>query len=127
MGSLNLVRISGKNSDTLSFSAARESNNTTDQYLRIFSNIPSNISPYIAPFDVMIKSIVLTTKIPSTCSVLLKKNGVEIEGTELFLNEQSLNTLNDINLIVTSGNKIQVYLKGSNISYPIANIFLERL
>jgi hypothetical protein len=106
----------------------RNSSNTTDQYLRNNDGIPFNLSGNALPFDATLVGISVTGEINKSQSWTLqvRKNGSADVIESLSIENDYKNYDWTKNVDFSARDIIQLYLSGTDISYPRAEIYFRR-
>lgn len=105
----------------------RNSSNTTNQYLRMVNGVPSNISGFVLPFNTTLVGISMAGRDNNeTWTVEVRKNGLVTILSSLQIVNSYSNQDFTVNVDFNSGDRVQLYLNGSSISYPTATVFFKR-
>lgn len=103
--------------ESVTLSGGRANSNATNIYLRSGDGLPYNTTPFVLPFDGIIKSISISTSANDTWIGEVRNNGVLISGASLSSVAQSF-TYSSYNINVNAGSQLQLYVNGSNIPNP---------
>jgi hypothetical protein len=85
--------------------------------LRSGDGLPFNTTPFVLPFDGVIKSISISTSANATWTGEVRDNGVLVSGASLTSTSQSA-TYSSYNINVNAGSLLQLYVNGTNIPNP---------
>ncbi len=96
----------------------RNSNNTSNQYLRQFNGAQSNFSGWRMVRDGTITAITAQTNIAQTWTLEIRKNDAGTVITSLTMAAQAGNHNNTLNIDISEGDFIQAYCNGNSIDYP---------
>jgi len=112
------------NIDTAYIFASRNSNVVVDQYLRTEDGIPMNLAPFLLPVNSVLSGISATCTSASNWQIEIHNNGVLIPGAILTMNGL-LQNFAGYNITLSSGSKIQIYLKGTG-SRPKVSLLIKK-
>ncbi|WP_299160609.1 hypothetical protein [uncultured Tenacibaculum sp.] len=96
----------------------RNSNNTTNEYLRQFNGAQSNNNGWRMIRNGTITAISAQTNINQTWTIEIRKNDVTTVITSLTMTSVQGNHNNTINVNVNEGDFIQAYCNGNSIDFP---------
>ncbi|MCD8451985.1 hypothetical protein LNI90_07800 [Tenacibaculum dicentrarchi] len=96
----------------------RDSNNTTDQYLRQFNGAPSNKNGWRMIRNATITAITAQTDIDQTWTLEIRKNDGTTAIASLIMTNQQGNHNNILNIDVNEGDFIQAYCNGTSVDFP---------
>lgn len=111
--------------ETLTLSGARNAPNATNVYLRSGDGLPFNTTPFVLPFDGVIKSISISTSANATWTGEVRNNGVLVPGASLISTAQSA-TYSSFNVNVDAGDLLQLYMNGTNIPRPRMVVIISK-
>jgi len=99
-------------------------NIVADIWLRIEGKIPSNINGYLMSRDSVITALSAKTENISDCIFHIRKNGSPTDITSLTFNNQTIGSINSLNIDLDAGDYIQCFLEvtSGNVDYPVVNI-----
>lgn len=112
---------------TISTSASRFSFNASNIYLRSSDGCPSNISPFVLPFDCTLVGMSASAELAATWTIEARVNNVLVPGASLTVSSatQGLDFL--LNIDFSEGDAVQIYLSSlSGIRRPRATLFFSR-
>lgn len=105
---------------------ARASNNVANVYLRSGDGLPYNTTPFVLPFDGIIKYISISSRAASTWVGEVRNNGTLITGASLTSTAQSA-TYSSFNVSVNAGTLLQLYANGTNINNPRMVVIIQKI
>jgi len=101
-------------------------NNVSNAYLDKAGSVPSNLSPFVLPFDVTLVAISAATNGPENWAVEVKdESGVTYTGATLAVMSDS-GYSGSYSIDFSAGDKITVYCNGTSVSRPTATLFFKR-
>jgi len=106
--------------------AARDSNNTTNSYLRGNDGVVTNLSGYVLPTNATIIGIGAATDGAATWTAEVRKNGAATVIASLSLTAVAKDSRYDLDVDVSTDDEIQMYCNGTNISSPNMTVYLKR-
>jgi hypothetical protein len=101
---------------TWSWGASRNSANATLSYIRTFDGTPTNIAPYVVPFNCNITDITCSTSVNETWTAEVHVNGVAAGSISVTAASSDVST--GLSIAVAAGDLISFYCNGTNISHP---------
>lgn len=105
----------------------RNSANTTNQYLRVYNDVPMDIASITLPFDSTLVGMTMTGQANTqSWTAQIRKNGSSTVLDSLSIVNSYENHVWDKNTDFLAGDRIQVYLSGINIKYPLVMLFFRR-
>ncbi|MCD8407515.1 hypothetical protein LNI96_06205 [Tenacibaculum dicentrarchi] len=104
--------------DRIMIGWGRDSNNTTDQYLRQFNGAPSNKNGWRMIRNATITAITAQTDIDQTWTLEIRKNDGTTAIASLIMTNQQGNHNNILNIDVNEGDFIQAYCNGTSVDFP---------
>lgn len=105
----------------------RNSANTTDQYLRTFNGTPMNQTGVALPYDAtLIGGSMMGSRNDQSWTVRLRKNGSSTNLASLSITNAYENHVTNSNIDFDAGDRIQIYMEGTNINYPQVRMFFRR-
>ena len=105
----------------------RDHSNTTNQYLRTYDGQPFNQSGISLPFDSTIVGITMSCSVNTqSWTAQVRRNGVATVLDSLSINNTYQNYDWSRNVDFSAGDRIQIYLSGTNISYPLVEVYFRR-
>lgn len=111
---------------TYTFGAGRNSNVVSNLYLRTYDDVPTNLIPFVVPYNSTILSLSTTTSATASWQAQVRKNG----GPSPILSHNLSNTINfsdsTQNIDVSTGDTLSLFASGSSIPFPSINILLAR-
>lgn len=114
------------NKNISSFTLGASSNSTivTNSYLRGYSNVFTNVTPYVVPFNCKITAMSISNETADIWTGQTRVNGISVYTLSVVAGTS--NYQKDLNISVNAGDKISFYCQGTNISRPsITTWFLE--
>lgn len=108
---------------TWSWGGARNSNNTTNVYLRSFDGLPGNTSTYVAPFACKIRTVSASTNGNETWTAQVRVNGVAAATVSITAAASGQST--GLNVSVAAGDKVSFYCNGTSIDSPMISAIFE--
>ncbi len=111
----------------LTIGCGRNSSNTTGQYLRTYNGTPMNMTGIPLPYASTLIGITMSEQVNTqTWTAEVRRNGVATVLDSLVLTnayyEQDMTKNTDFD----AGDRIQVYLNGTNINYPQVRLYFRR-
>jgi len=126
---LNAVEGASSVTKYITWSSARNNNNTTNVYLRKSDILPTNESPFTVPFDSVIYTIVAQTTDNESWTAEVRRDtgsGFVVIGSVIISGAD--NGINDtISFNVSKGDKIAMYCNGSGIKNPSIEVYLRSI
>jgi hypothetical protein len=111
----------------LQIGCGRNSANTTDQYLRTFNGVPMNQTGVALPWDVtLIGGVAMGARNDQTWTVRLRKNDSTTNLASLSVTNAYENHVTDADIDFDEGDRIQIYMDGTNINYPLVYLYFRR-
>lgn len=108
-------------------SASRLALNASNIYLRTSDRGPSNIFPFVLPFDATLIGITASNQIPQTWTVEVRIGNVLVPGASLTISTATTAVDYSFNIDFSQGDAIQIYCSSSTgIRRPRANLFFAR-
>lgn len=108
-------------------SFGRNSIKVTNRYLELEGNSPSNLNGFPLPYDATLIAISMSEELNTeTWIAEIRKNGIVTVLDYLQINSQYSNASNNNNIDFNIGDRVQLYLNGSNISNPHTTLFFRR-
>jgi len=105
----------------------RNSANTTTQYLRTFNGIPMNLSGVVLPFDATLVGIGMSgNSNTQSWTAQVGKNDISTVITSLSITNAYENHTWSEDIDFDEGDRIQVRMAGTNISYPQVRLYFRR-
>lgn len=106
---------------------SRNSVNTTNQYLRTYDSVSMGISSISLPFNSTLVGMVMSGQVNTQLwTAQVRKNNSSTILDSLSIVNSYENNAWDKNTDFSTGDIIQVYLSGTNISYPHVMLFFRR-
>lgn len=109
----------------LSFRAGRSAN-ATNIYLRDADGVPSNLSPYILPFDAYLIGISASTDGAETWTAEVHKELSLISGATLDITAADSGQRSDLEISLNAGDEINLYCNGTAINRPTVTVFFKK-
>jgi len=108
-------------------SFSRNRNFVTDQFLRDIDGTPSNLAPYILPWNARLTAISMSNVgVTSSWTAEVYVNGVLLPGGSLSCVASTKNYNNLYAIDLNANDEISVYMNGVGIDRPKANLVLRR-
>jgi hypothetical protein len=121
------VRAKWLSSRMISTTASRRSNNASNIYLRAADRSPTNLHPFVLPFDATLVGISASGELAQTWTLQVRTGGTPVPGATLAISSASAATDYTLNVDFAAGSAVQMYLSsGSGISNPRASLFFAR-
>ncbi len=108
---------------TLTIIGSRDSNSTTSQYLRGSDGSPFNLSPFIIPYNGIIKNISISSNVSGSWTGEVRNNGSVISGAAITATN-SISEYGDYNIAVSAGDRIELYCNGTSINHPSMSVLI---
>jgi hypothetical protein len=113
-------------SNSITVTGSRNSNNVMSQYLRNGEGIPFNIAPFIVPYNCYLVNITAHSELPETWTVKIMSDGNPILGAEAQVNNQDT-VIQPLAVQLTAGQHIEIFLETNNpIRKPVVNLILQK-
>jgi hypothetical protein len=113
-------------SNTITVTGSRNSNNVMSQYLRNGEGIPFNIAPFIVPYNCFLVNITANSPDAATWTVKITSNGSPILGAELELNNETTK-IQQYAIQLTAGQRLEIMLEtNAPIKKPVVNLILQK-
>jgi hypothetical protein len=116
--------------DTLTVSAARNSSNTTNVYLRSSDGLPMNIAGFVLPWNARLTAMSLIAAASASWTAEVRKNGsvtvIDSLSVVAGLKTSKGVVLSD-QVEFSQNDEVQIYLNGSNIDSPHVNVVFKRI
>lgn len=125
---MNLKILEQVPQEIINFTAGRNSAVTTNIYLRVNQNIPSNLAGFTVPFDATIIAISANrngTGNAWTGEVRVNPSTSAIASISL-LGSESSKVDNTLSVDVDEGDILSVFMSGTSINRPKVDVFLIR-
>jgi len=107
--------------------AARNSRNTTNQYLRSYNGVPMNITGVPLPFDATLVGIAMAgEETNQTWTAYVRKNDSATNITSLGITNAYENHTWSEDEDFSAGDRIQIYMSGNSIDYPHVTLYFRR-
>jgi hypothetical protein len=111
----------------LEIGCGRNSANTTDQYLRTFNGTPMNQTGVALPFDATLVGMSMSGQSNTqTWTAQVGKNDLATVEDSLTITNAYENHTWSKDTDFSAGDRIQVYLSGTNINYPQVRLYFRR-
>jgi hypothetical protein len=111
----------------LEIGCGRNSANTTNQYLRTYNGTPMNQTGVALPWDAtLIGGAAMGSSNTQTWTVRLRKNDSATNIASLTVTNAYENHVTNANIDFDEGDRIQIYMEGTNINYPQARLYFRR-
>jgi hypothetical protein len=107
----------------INFTAASDRANTTDRYLNIVDQTPSNESSYVLPFDGTIFAITSKTAEVESWTAEIRIGGIVVASSVISSLDKKVET---VSVDVDSGDELQFYCNGTSINRPVVTVFIQR-
>ena len=105
----------------------RNSNSTTDQYLRTWDGIPMNTVGIALLFNSTLVGISMFEAVNTqSWTAQIRKNGSSTDITTLSLTNAYEKHTSSVNVDFDAGDRVQVRLSGSSIDYPQVILYFRR-
>jgi len=105
----------------------RNSNNTTNQYLRTFNGVPMNLTGIALPFNATLVGMSMSENLNNqTWTAQVGRNGVATVMDSLTITNAYENHAWDKDTDFNAGDRVQVYCSGTSIDYPQVSLFFRR-
>lgn len=105
----------------------RSSNNTTNQYLRTADGVQMNRTGIALPYDATLVGIsMMGQRNNQTWTAQVRKNGVVTNLDSLTITNVYENHTWSKDTDFSAGDRIQVYMSGTNINHPRVTLFFRR-
>jgi hypothetical protein len=111
---------------TVMTGGARDVHNASNVYFYHDDGVASTVAPFIVPFDATIVGMSLSCRAAATWTGEVRVGLVPLVGAALTVNAATQAFSNTLNVDVAAGTAIQLYMNGSNISYPRVSVVLAR-
>jgi len=106
---------------------ARNNNSVTDIYLSLYDRGPSNLIPYVLPFDATLVGMTLScTSNTVSWTGEVRKNGVAAVEDSLSIANQYTNYDFTKNTDFDAGDRIEIYMNGTSIPRPSVGLYFRR-
>jgi len=125
---LSGITVSGENIDTIMFTGSRDKANQNNIFLRQDDGTPYNIIPYRVYNDGTITDVVASGRDLDTWQAhILTGTSIATDSIYNLLLSGEDNKYDDsVNLDVSSGDTLYLYVSGTSISYPTINVYLKK-
>jgi hypothetical protein len=111
----------------LEIGCGRNSANTTDQYLRTYNGTPMNQAGVALPWDAtLIGGAGTGARNDQTWTIRLRKNDSATNISSLTVTNAYENHVTNADIDFDEGDRIQIYMEGTNINYPQARLYFRR-
>lgn len=111
----------------LQIGCGRNSANTTNQYLRTFNGTPMNQTGVALPWDAtLIGGAAMGSRNDQTWTIRLRKNGSATNLASLTVTNAYENHIMTADIDFDEGDRVQIYMEGTNINYPQARLYFRR-
>lgn len=111
----------------LEIGCGRNSANTTNQYLRTFNGVPMNQTGVALPWDAtLIGGVAMGARNDQTWTIRLRKNDSATNIASLTVTNAYENHVTTADIDFDEGDRIQIYMEGTNINYPLARLYFRR-
>lgn len=111
----------------LEIGCGRNSANTTNQYLRTFNGIPMNQSAIPLPFDAtLVGGSASGARNDQSWTIYLRANDSATNLASLSINNAYETHTFTADIDFNEGDRIQIYMSGTNINYPQARVYFRR-
>jgi len=110
---------------SFSFDASRNSN-VTNSYLSAGGEAPTNITPFVIPFNSTIIAISASTNGNESWTAEIRENGTLIPGASLVISAASSAYSASYDIDLDAGDKLQLYCNGTNINRPRITVWMKR-
>ena len=111
--------------DNITWSASRNKK-ATNIYLWTDDVQPTNVTPYILPWNAKLVAISVSTEIPQTWTAEIHSGGTLIPGASLSISASSAGySIYDI--VLSAGDEIEIYASGVNIEKPRVSVTFRRI
>jgi hypothetical protein len=105
----------------------RNSANTTNQYLRHYDGTPFNQVGFTLPFDATLVGISMAGSVNTqSWSAHVRKNDEATVLDSLSITNSYRNYDWYRNVDFSAGDRIQLYMSGTNINYPRVEVYFRR-
>lgn len=105
----------------------RNSKNTTNQYLRMYDSVAMNLSGITLPFDSTLVGMTMAEQDNTqSWTAQVRKNDSDIIIDSLSIVNSYENHTWNKNTDLYAGDRIQVYITGTNIKYPQVMLYFRR-
>ena len=105
----------------------RNNANTTNQYLRTYDGQPFNMSGVTLPFNATLVGISMSGQVNTqSWTAQVRRNGVATVLDSLSITNAYQNYSWSRNVDFSAGDRIQLYMSGTNINYPRVEVFFRR-
>lgn len=112
-------------SNLIALQGGRNSNNTTNVYLRGPDGLPMNQAGYVVPRDMTIIGLAAATNGVHTWTAEVRKNGSATVIASLVLTAVAKLSTFALNVAVSAGDELQFYCNGSSINSPLMVVYLR--
>jgi hypothetical protein len=110
---------------SITLTGGRANNNATNIYLRSGDGLPFNTTPFVLPYDGIIKHISISSGASSTWTGEVRNNGTLITGASLTSTAQTA-TYSSYNISVNAGDLLQLYANGTAINNPRMVVIIQK-
>lgn len=111
----------------LEIGCGRNSANTTNQYLRTYNGTPMNQTGIALPWDAtLIGGAAMGAVNTQTWTVRLRKNDSATNIASLTVTNSYEAHVTNADIDFDEGDRIQIYMEGTNINYPQARLYFRR-
>jgi len=105
----------------------RNSMNTTNQYIRMYDSIVMNLSGVTLPFDSTLVGMTMSEQVNTqSWTAQVRKNDSDTVLDSLSIVNAYENHTWNKNTDFVAGDRVQVYLNGTNIKYPQVMLYFRR-
>ena len=105
----------------------RNSMNTTNQYIRMYDSIVMNLSGVTLPFDSTLVGMTMSEQVNTqSWTAQVRKNDSDTIIDSLSIVNAYENHVWNKNTDFVAGDRVQVYLNGTNIKYPQVMLYFRR-
>lgn len=96
------------------------------EYFSLTDNIYSENNAFVLPYDATLTGITYSSPSLGNCFVEVHLNNSLVESAFLAINSSNKGYVNNLNVDFKEGDKIQLFLNGQNIKWPLVKVLFRK-